>query len=446
MRIAPGLPEDFDPDLSWVDGFVAEIRPHSFIRRADKVLILVPNQVYKLNDSGLDILSRLHGGAKLSEVMGPLLLRRDVRLELFYFFQDLRAILLGCLRDGEERMAIEKVQFAPPVTELPVLSEIAITYKCNVRCAFCYAGSCPERAETMTLAQCKRVLDVIRYEAEVPSVSFTGGEPTLVSWLPDAVRHAKSNGMRVNLITNGTMLSERLVGELKSAGLDSAQVSIEGPSAEVHDGITRVAGSFARAMRGIARLNNAGIHVHANTTINRANLQYLDELPALYSEMGLDRFSMNLMIPCGHGSGARDLWVKYEEIGPVVERIRKAAENAERKFMWYSPTPLCMFNPIPLGLGNKACAACDGLLSVAPDGGVLPCSSWNEPVGNLLMQPFKEAWGSARAASIRAKEYAPDACRGCASLTVCQAACPLYWDAVGTGELGKAKENIEVQS
>ena len=52
--------------------------------------------------------------------------------------------------------------------------------------------------------------------------------------------------------------------------------------------------------------------------------------------------------------------------------------------MWYSPTPMCLFNPLADGLGNKSCAACDGLLSVAPNGDVLPCSSYPQPVGNLL--------------------------------------------------------------
>jgi radical SAM protein with 4Fe4S-binding SPASM domain len=435
VRIAPGLPSDFDPDLAWVDGFVREIRDHIFIRAVDSLLIVLPNQTYKLNDSAIALMTELVKGRGLRAVLGGKLDRRDVRLDLFYFFLDLKAIVAGELRDVDNRMAIERIRYEPPINALPVLSEIAVTYACNLRCAFCYAGSCPERRETMTLAQCRRVLDVIRRDAQVPSVSFTGGEPTLVEWLPDAVRYAKKLKMRVNLITNGTLLTDSLVSRLKSAGLDSAQVSLEAPTPATHDRITTVQGSFERTVRGVKLLKDAGIHVHCNTTVNRLNLPELDKFTELYRELGLTRFSMNLMIPCGHGAGARDLWVKYEETCDIVRRMRRLARDAGLKFMWYSPTPMCMFNPIPLGLGNKSCAACDGLLSIAPDGGVLPCSSWDEPVGNVLREPFARVWDSARARFIRGKEYAPSACAGCELLAICQAACPLYWDAVGTTEL-----------
>ena len=46
----------------------------------------------------------------------------------------------------------------------------------------------------------------------------------------------------------------------------------------------------------------------------------------------------------------------------------------------------------------------------------------------------------ARAAWIKRKEFAPEACRGCDSFVACQGACPLYWKAVGTAEIeGRAR-------
>ena len=99
------------------------------------------------------------------------------------------------------------------------------------------------------------------------------------------------------------------------------------------------------------------------------------------------------------------------------------------EFMWYSPTPLCIFNTITEGLGNKGCAACDGLLSVDPAGNILPCSSWDEPLGNLITHDFDTIWFSARATEIRNKKSAPEVCTGCDSLSICQGACPLFYRA-----------------
>jgi radical SAM protein with 4Fe4S-binding SPASM domain len=104
-------------------------------------------------------------------------------------------------------------------------------------------------------------------------------------------------------------------------------------------------------------------------------------------------------------------------------------------FYWYSPIPHCHYNTIAKGLGNKSCAAMDGLLSVSPSGDVLPCSSYPEPMGNLFETGFREIWFSARARHFKSKEYAPVECAGCGSFVACQAACPLYWRSVGTAEI-----------
>jgi radical SAM protein with 4Fe4S-binding SPASM domain len=134
------------------------------------------------------------------------------------------------------------------------------------------------------------------------------------------------------------------------------------------------------------------------------------------------------------------LFVPYSAIGPVVDTVKKVADRLGLEFFWYSPTPHCHYNPIARGLGNKSCAAMDGLLSVSPQGDVLPCSSYPEPVGNLLKQEFEDVWFSNRASFFKNKRYAPAECGGCSHFTACQAACPLYWRYAGTSELARGRE------
>jgi len=292
----------------------------------------------------------------------------------------------------------------------------------------------------MTAREIETVLRRIRHEAEVPSVSFTGGEPTVRDDLPKLIRSAVRIGLRVNLITNGTLLTDSLARELKRAGLRSAQVSIEGPNAEVHDALTGVDGSFERTINGISALKGQGIYVHTHTTINRLNAERVAGMPALAKSLGLPRLSMNMVMPCG-SAGTGETALRYAEIGEMVRLVKRAARDIGIEFMWYSPTPYCMFNPIAGGLGGKACAACDGLLSVAPNGDVLPCSSLADPVGNILHQRFDEVWNSERALYYRNREYVPDDCRSCTHLDLCSGACPIYWDAFGCEELAaRSKE------
>ena len=179
--------------------------------------------------------------------------------------------------------------------------------------------------------------------------------------------------------------------------------------------------------------------MQTNTTLTRLNAGGAEELPAFLEKIGVRRFSMNLFIPAGSGRENGGLLLPYREVGQLIERVRRRARERGLEFSWYSPVPHCLYNPLARGLGNKSCAAVDGLLSVSPSGQVLPCSSWAEPIGDLLRQPFEEIWGSERARWFKQKRYAPPECTGCTRFTACQAACPLYWRQVGTGEIAAAR-------
>jgi radical SAM protein with 4Fe4S-binding SPASM domain len=432
--------------FNWVDDYFAHIRPHFEVRTDDCLLIVMPNQAVKLNETGLATLRALKRGVSIRAILDRLGDDPQRRRDLFYFLCDFRSLISGCLGEGRGRKAVATVAHTEPFNLLPVLSELAVTYRCNLRCRFCYAacschGPAPRQRE-MTTRQCLRVLEIIRREAKVPSVSFTGGEPLMRDDLERLVAAAQRLELRSNLITNATLLADndRAAG-LAAAGLASAQVSLEGPTPAVHDGLTGVAGSFAKTLSGLEALRRAGLHVHTNTTISAANAGHLEELVDLLAGLGLRRMSANLVIPSGSAADLA-LQVPYSRIGPIVQRLRAYARERSVEFMWYSPTPMCLFNPLAEGLGNKSCAACDGLLSVSPSGDVLPCSSYPQPVGNLLEKPFAAIWQSAQAVALRGKGQAPLECRGCADFAACAGACPLYWSAMGTAELAGGQRRV----
>ncbi len=113
--------------------------------------------------------------------------------DLFVFFSDLAAMLRGTLCEHYSSPALNCVPFTLGYIERPILSEVALTYDCTVNCRFCYAGcqcvpsACAGRkaarlstsgSDSAAQTDFRRILDIIRNEAEVPSVSFTGGEPS----------------------------------------------------------------------------------------------------------------------------------------------------------------------------------------------------------------------------------------------------------------------------
>lgn len=416
--------------------FVASTREYLFIRPEDRLLILRPNQVHHLNQTAADMLAALYGQEPpdAAAVVRDTAARHgmpeaQVAADLERLIQSLALLLEGRL---EQAPAVRKTPFGSHHRELPVLSEIALTYRCQNRCAFCYA-SAPERGSQvaeMTTEEVKRVIDAIVDDARVPTVSFTGGEPTLRPDLAELIGYARSRRLRTNLITNGLRCGANgYVERLARAGLQSAQVSLEAADAATHDAVVTHPGAWARTVQGVKNLKAAGIHVHTNTTINRLNRERLGELVNFLAALGQPYLSMNMVIRTGGAVGQPD--IGYDEIGDIVLGVKERAEGYGMRLVWYSPVPYCVFNPAAHGLGSQSCAAADGLLSVAPDGSVLPCSSFEQGVGNLLREPFQDIWQRRAAKYWRNKEFLPPGCRKCELAELCCGACPLYWDERG---------------
>jgi len=428
--------------LKWIDDFFREAGSHIFAREEDGVVILPPNQVYKANATGIAIVRHMLSGGRAARIPG--IEKEDRAQQVAAFVSDIRALYRGQpAADG--RAPYETVPYTFQYTSLPILGEIAVTYRCNNACVFCYAGcgtaGCTGAPKSVTgstemsLAEAHEVIRVFKEDAKIPFFSFTGGEPLLRDDLEDMIRCARRSGLQVNLITNGILASPRRAKSLHEAGLRTAQVSVEGADAGTHDTLTARPGSFEATLKGIRGLQEAGISVQTNTTVSAVNAAQAALMPRFLKSLGVTRFAMNLYLPPAGSTGPDELLVPYSRAGAIIDAVRAAARSEGMIFYWYSPIPHCHYNTIARGLGNKSCAAMDGLLSVSPSGDVLPCSSYPEPMGNLLSSGFRDIWFSARARHFKSKEYAPAECAGCGSFVACQAACPLYWRSVGTEEI-----------
>ncbi len=436
------LAERTAPDLqSLASQLVASSREIVYIRPEDGLIILRPNRLHHLNKTATEMMAALYGdpeGPNVDRVVAQVAERYGARPEVVR--EDLRKLLISvsALLNGDVCAAPSAriTRFGSHPRDLPVLSEIAVTYRCQHRCTFCYADA-PRRgsevAEMSTEEVCT-VIDRIFDEAHCPTLSFTGGEPTLRDDLHTLIDHAHGKGLRVNLITNGYRCADpEYVASLAAAGLDSAQLSLEGGSAEVHDGITRHPGSWDRAVCGVRNLRAAGIHTHTNTTVcggNRAHL--LDLVDFIAQDLGSEYFSMNMVIRTGTALRHEEDDVRYSDIGAVIQAVQQRANERGVQFVWYSPVPYCLFNPVQAGLGSKSCACVDGLISVNPAGQLIPCSSFDAGIGDLLHQPFEKVWHSRTALYWRRKEFLPPVCERCDIKEICCGACPLYWDQHGS--------------
>lgn len=312
--------------------------------------------------------------------------------------------------------------------QAPYKADLALHYTCNNQCAHCY-NEPGRRAKSLALPEWREVLRRL-WRIGIPYVIFTGGEPTLHPHLVELVGEASRLGQITGLNTNGRRLAEPGLAEaLRDAGLDHVQITLQSDLPAIHNHMVG-ASAWEETVAGIRRCRETGLHVLTNTTLVSENAGRALELVDFLSRLGLKTFAVNGIIHSGcgyHFPGA----LTEAELGPLLASVRDRAAALGLDFLWYTPTRYCRLSPVALGLGPKACNAGEYSICVEPDGAVLPCQSYYQPVGNLLHDPWEKLWQSDLFQHWRYRRECPEAaglpraCADCEDLDLCGGGCPL---------------------
>ena len=277
-------------------------------------------------------------------------------------------------------------------------------WHCNQKCLHCYAAGQPlSDTPELTTAQWREILAKLR-AANVPQVTFTGGEPTLRADLVELVEAAQWFVTRLN--TNGRLLTPELCRRLYDASLDSVQVTLYSHDPAIHNALVGAEG-FDDTVTGIKNAVAAGLSVSVNTPLCSLNEDYAATVRFVH-ELGVRYVTCSGLIPSGSAEGAesRATRLTEEQLTDVLRRAVTVAEELGMEMDFTSPGWLKEETLRSLGLTLvPSCGACLSNMAIAPDGGVIPCQSWlsSQPLGNMLTDDWDKIWQSQRCAAIRAK-------------------------------------------
>ena len=277
-------------------------------------------------------------------------------------------------------------------------------WHCNQKCLHCYAAGQPlSDTPELTTAQWREILAKLR-AANVPQVTFTGGEPTLRADLVELVEAAQWFVTRLN--TNGRLLTPELCRRLYDASLDSVQVTLYSHDPAIHNALVGAEG-FDDTVTGIKNAVAAGLSVSVNTPLCSLNTDYAATVRFVH-ELGVRYVTCSGLIPSGSAEGAESQATRLteEQLTDVLRRAVTVAEELGMEMDFTSPGWLKEETLRSLGLTLvPSCGACLSNMAIAPDGGVIPCQSWlsSQPLGNILADDWDKIWQSERCAAIRAK-------------------------------------------
>jgi AdoMet-dependent heme synthase len=274
----------------------------------------------------------------------------------------------------------------------PYMAEFDITYRCNCRCRMCQRWNNPH-AESLTLSDYRRLAIEFR-DLAVHQISIAGGEPLMRRDVFEIIGAFNRSGLSVNLCTNG-MLLERYRDQVASSGATCVTVSLDGATAETHDAIRGVEGSYALIEHGIRKLlaieRKRRPVLRVRMTVSKHNQ---DQIKGFYRRWcGVaDDILLQPVHHCGDayytGMPPADL-----RLDPTVLRDQlRGTALAGDGYMRTLIATLERSGTYPL----RRCYAGVLMARIDPWGNVYPCLEQHVCVGSIQGRSFREVWHSAQ--------------------------------------------------
>lgn len=280
-----------------------------------------------------------------------------------------------------------------------------ITAACNLRCVHCESSAgCRDPAE-LTTDEALRLCDDLA-DLGCQQCNVSGGEPLLRKDWPTLCQRLASRGVKVNLVSNGSLLDDEAIAVARAHGVSAFAVSVDGLPA-THDRIrphpVKGRSQFAEVLAALDRLARVGAKVAAITHVNRWNFDELERLHALLRERGVVGWQLQLGMPLGR---QREIDVPYTlspdqlwDLAPRLVALIKADQPPGLMIVddigYYTEhEPVLRSSPHKGPAIWTGCHA--GLLTVGieSNGDVKGCSGLPKEfvAGNLRERPFKEIW------------------------------------------------------
>lgn len=357
------------------------------------------------------------------------------------------------MRPGS-RMLIQEgsksLQIHRPVTQLAKVY-VEPTSRCNLSCRTCIRNAWEEPQGDMSAETFEQMVKSLKGLRTKPEVFFGGfGEPLLLPQIAEWVARLKPLASKVELITNGLLLSEELAHQLIDAGLDTLWVSVDGVTPESYADV-RIGAALPTVFKNITRLAYMRHQTRLEPEIGisfvamRRNIADLPELIHKCSQLGVSRFMVTNIFPYTQEM-CREMLYRRSIDGvdsvpspwsPLIDlpRMDLNADTQEAFVKSIRYRNNVRLNGVTLGQERGRCPFIErGSLSVGWDGSVSPClallhhyltylndqtrSVRRYIVGNLGEQDLKTIWDASDYVAFRKRvqefDFSPCTwCGGC---------------------------------
>jgi radical SAM protein with 4Fe4S-binding SPASM domain len=320
-------------------------------------------------------------------------------------------------------------QNGTPVGQPSCALALELTYVCNQACAYCYnpsRGSTGSREPTaeLLLRRVRRLFNAWN----VSIVTVTGGEPLRHPVLFPLLDGLLGMGKPVQLITNGTLVTDALAARLATYNLAAVQITLNGPTREMHrEHVGR--DSFDDALRGATLLVEHGVPVTGCIVVTRRNAAHVAEIIELWQGIGAKQLALSRFSPAGMSLERMRSWLpRRQDLVMAFEQAQPFA-RAGLPISCTVPVPACLLDQTqfaPVTFGQCAIGSPYQEFALGPDGALRLCTLH---AGRLAggRDVLDEDWDlSTVMSSPEVRDYRgrlPEFCQGCAAAPSCLGGC-----------------------
>jgi MoaA/NifB/PqqE/SkfB family radical SAM enzyme len=200
--------------------------------------------------------------------------------------------------------------------------------------------------------------------------SFQGGEPLLFRNLGEIITACQPSRNVISVTTNGTLLTEERIAQLKRVGVDILTISLDSAIPEEHDRFRGAPGAFQKTMAGINLALREGLRVTLGTVVTHQSVRSegITALTQLAQELKVILYFI-MPVPAGRWAENREMFLTPEDLTYLDELTRR------------SPYLRTDFQA---NLGRYGCGAVKEILYITPYGDVLPCPFLHISPGNVF--------------------------------------------------------------
>jgi radical SAM protein with 4Fe4S-binding SPASM domain len=303
------------------------------------------------------------------------------------------------------------------------------TRACDLACFHCRACAQPQRNPLeLSTAEGKRLIDEIA-ELNPPIFIFTGGDPLKRADIFELVHYASMKHMHPAMTPSATpLLTRDALQELKREGLHRLALSLDGPSAELHDHFRGVAGSFHQTLKALAWCGAIGLPVQINTSVTKRNIGELEKIMDVIRDFKVVMWSLFFMVPTGRAElsdvpSAEECEDAFERLLDISRRVPFKVKTTEaphyRRYVLQHrrASESISANGVP---GILPINEAKGFVFISHTGEVQPSGFLPISAGNVLYQNLTDIYRDSQLfCELRNSDNLTGKCRLCEFRDIC---------------------------